>query len=66
MGLLGGSDFREFYPRLLHVLAENQHTDGSWDPESFASDTGYGEVYSTALAVLALSPPYQKLDTYKR
>jgi hypothetical protein len=66
MGLLGGSNFREFYPRLLHVLAENQHTDGSWDPESFTTDTGYGEVYSTALAVLALSPPYQKLDTYKR
>jgi len=66
MGLLGGSSFREFYPRLLHVLAEHQHTDGSWDPESFSSDTGYGEVFSTALAVLALSPPYQKLDTYKR
>jgi hypothetical protein len=66
MGLLGGSSFREFYPRLLRVLAEHQHTDGSWDPESFSSDTGYGEVYSTALAVLALSPPYQKLDTYKR
>jgi hypothetical protein len=66
MGLLGGSSFREFYPRLLHVLAEHQHTDGSWDPESFSSDTGFGEVYSTALAVLALSPPYQKLDTYKR
>jgi hypothetical protein len=66
MGLLGGSNFREFYPRLLHVLAENQHTDGSWDPESFSADTAYGEVYSTALAVLALSPPYQKLDTYKR
>jgi hypothetical protein len=66
MGLLGGSSFREFYPRLLHVLAEHQHTDGSWDPESFPTDTGYGEVFSTALAVLALSPPYQKLDTYKR
>ncbi len=66
MGLLGGSSFREFYPRLLHVLAEHQHTDGSWDPESFSSDTGFGEVYTTALAVLALSPPYQKLDTYKR
>jgi hypothetical protein len=66
MGLIGGSSFREFYPRLLHVLVEHQHTDGSWDPESFATDAGYGEVYSTALAVLALSPPYQKLDTYKR
>jgi hypothetical protein len=66
MGLLGGSDFREFYPRLLHVLAEHQHSDGSWDAESFETDTAFGEVYTTALSVLALSPPYQKLDTYKR
>ncbi len=66
MGLLGGSYFREFYPNLLHVLAENQHSDGSWDPESFSSDTVFGEVYSTALAVLALSPPYERLQTYLR
>jgi hypothetical protein len=66
MGLLGGPVFRDFYPGLLRVLSENQHSDGSWDPEQFHGETEYGEVYSTALAVLALSPPYQMLETYKR
>ncbi|HUE17128.1 MAG TPA: hypothetical protein VMR25_23320 [Planctomycetaceae bacterium] len=66
MGLLGGAVFRDFYPGLLRVLSENQHTDGSWDPEQFHDESSYGEVYSTALAVLALSPPYQMLETYKR
>jgi hypothetical protein len=50
----------------LRVLSENQHTDGSWDPEKFHGEAEYGEVYTTALAVLALSPPYQMLETYKR
>jgi hypothetical protein len=66
MGLLGGQEFRDFYPGLLHVLALNQHTDGSWEAESFAGDSEYGEVYSTALAILALSPPYEMLRTYQR
>jgi hypothetical protein len=66
MGLIGGPVFRDFYPGLLRVLSENQHSDGSWDAEQFHEESTYGEVYTTALAVLALSPPYQMLETYKR
>jgi Prenyltransferase and squalene oxidase repeat len=66
MGLLGGPVFKDFYPGLLRVLSEHQHADGSWDAEQFHEEKSYGEIYSTALAVLALSPPYQKLETYKR
>jgi hypothetical protein len=66
MGVLGGEYFYAFYPRLLRVLSENQHPDGSWDPEAVRSDTIFGEVYTTALAVLALSPPYENLKTYER
>lgn len=66
MGLIGGPSFRDFYPGLLRVFAEHQHSDGSWDAEQFHDESSYGEVYTTALAVLALSPPYQKLETYKR
>lgn len=66
MGLIGGSTFRDFYPGLLRVLSQHQHSDGSWDAEQFHDEASYGEVYTTALAVLALSPPYQKLETYKR
>ena len=66
MSLLGGPVFRDFYPNLLRILSEHQHTDGSWEAEQFHEEAGYGEVYTTALAVLALSPPYQMLETYKR
>ncbi len=66
MGLIGGPSFKDFYPGLLRVLSQHQHSDGSWDPEQYRDENTYGEVYTTALAILALSPPYQKLETYKR
>lgn len=66
MSVVGGTAFREFYPNLLRIFTENQHADGAWDAEQFRGESEYGEVYTTALAVLALSPPYQKLETYKR
>jgi hypothetical protein len=66
MGLIGGATFQDFYPGLLRVLSQHQHSDGSWDAEQYRDESSFGEVYTTALAVLALSPPYQKLETYKR
>lgn len=66
MGVLGGQEFRDFYPPLLHLLSINQHTDGSWEAESFPGDKELGQVYSTALSILALSPPYEMLGTYQR
>lgn len=66
---LGGDDWHQFFPRLLKVLAEAQHRDGSWDPEmanGYKGDAKYGRVYTTALAVLALSTPYQLLPIYQR
>jgi hypothetical protein len=66
---LGGDDWHRFFPRLLNVLAEAQHADGSWDPEmanGYKGDAKYGNVYTTALAVLALSTPYQLLPIYQR
>jgi len=66
---LGGEDWRRFFPRLLRVLADAQHTDGSWDPETangYKGDAKYGTVYTSALAVLALATPYQLLPIYQR
>src|SRR5580704_94470 len=66
---LGGDDWHRFFPRLLKVLAAAQHPDGSWDPEQaggYKGDSKYGNVYTTALAVLALSTPYQLLPIYQR
>lgn len=66
MCLLGGYYFEEFYPKLLLTLSHHQHEDGSWDPEGQRGDDIYGNVYTTALVVLALSPPYRKLDSHRR
>jgi len=65
MCLLGGYYFEEFYPKLLTTLSHHQHEDGSWDPEGQRGDEIYGNAYTTALVVLALSPPYQKLDSHR-
>ena len=56
----------EFYPKLLLVLSHHQHEDGSWDAEAAMGDAVYGNAYTTALAVLALSTPYQSLDSHRR
>ena len=63
---LGGDFWRKFFPRLLAVLADAQHADGSWDTESLDAEANFGNVYTTALCVLALTPPYQILPIYQR
>jgi hypothetical protein len=65
---LGGEDWRRFFPRLLRVLTDAQHANGAWDPESSNSrgDVKYGTVYTSALSVLTLAPPYQLLPIYQR
>ena len=65
MALVGGKDFQEFYPKLLLNFSHHQHEDGSWEPEA-VSDGEYGNAYTTALAVLALCPPYEKLVSHVR
>ena len=63
---LGGEYWRRFFPSLLAVLAEAQNADGSWAKESVGEDGEFGNAYTTSLAVLALSPPYQILPIYQR
>jgi hypothetical protein len=62
---LGGDYWTEFYQVLLDTLAENQRPDGSWEREAVEVSV-LGFVYPTALAVLALAPPYQLLPIYQR
>lgn len=61
---LGGKFWAEFFPELMEALVRNQRPDGSWDRE--ARDSYYGNTYTSALAVLALTPPYQILPIYQR
>lgn len=65
MFLLGGEYWAGFYPRLLRTLAEHQRHDGSWQAEA-SKDNQYGNVYTSALSILALTPPYQLLPIYQR
>jgi len=62
---LGGRYWAEFYPVMAKTLLNHQRRDGSWDPE-LRTDNVFGNVYSSAMAVLALSPPYQLLPIFQR
>ncbi|MGD9858137.1 MAG: prenyltransferase/squalene oxidase repeat-containing protein [Planctomycetaceae bacterium] len=61
---LGGRYWATYYPEMMDTFLENQRADGSWDPES-VKDEPYGRTYTTALAILALTPPYQILPIYQ-
>ena len=63
---LGGDYWATFYPPLMRTLTKHQRGDGSWDRESLALTGRYGNAYSSALAILALTPPYQILPIYQR
>ncbi|MBN2582819.1 MAG: terpene cyclase/mutase family protein [Planctomycetes bacterium] len=62
---LGGDHWRLFYPRMTRTLLANQQKDGSWEEENGA-DNYFGNSYTTALAVMALSVPYQVLPIFQR
>jgi len=75
MAQLGGHYWEEFFPSLVDAMLSGQKANGSWPPEvdrHGAGGTGedseaiFGNVYSSALAVLSLTPPYQLLPVYQR
>jgi len=66
MFMLGGDYWRKFYPNLATTLLANQAPQGNWQPESANNDGVYGSCYTTALAILSLTPPYQMLPIYQR
>lgn len=61
---LGGKYWKQFFPPLVNALLKNQKSDGSWPPEQ--RDQQFGNCYSTALSVLALSVPDQILPIFQR
>jgi hypothetical protein len=66
MAQLGGRYWEQFFPPLVEVLLSNQASDGSWPAEPNNGDLIFGNEYTTALAVLSLTPPYQLLPVYQR
>jgi hypothetical protein len=63
---LGGRYWEEMFPKLVEALLGAQSPDGSWPPEPQGGIRRFGNVYTTAMAVLALTPPYQLLPLYQR
>jgi hypothetical protein len=70
---LGGRYWEQFFPSLVDALLSGQSPDGSWPPEvrrmtviGAGSEAMFGRVYTSALAVLSLTPPYQLLPIYQR
>jgi len=71
---LGGRYWEQFFPSLVDALLNGQLSDGSWPPEvrsgmnvaGAGSEAMFGRVYTSALAVLSLTPPYQLLPIYQR
>jgi hypothetical protein len=62
---LGGHYWKSFFPPLVRTLVANQTSNGSWMPET-GEDAMFGGAYTTALGVLALTPPFQLLPIYQR
>ncbi|MDB6172688.1 MAG: hypothetical protein JWL59_1999 [Chthoniobacteraceae bacterium] len=66
MSQLGGSYWKQFFPSLVNVLLRCQQSSGEWPVEPTGGDRVYGNTYTTALAVLSLTPPLQLLPVYQR
>ncbi len=62
---VGGAPWNKVYPQIAHNLLEVQTKSGAW-PGGPQSERTYGESYSTSLAILALTPPYQLLPIFQR
>jgi hypothetical protein len=62
---MGGEYWKEFYPQLVKSVLKAQRADGSWMMQQ-GMDVQYGQSYTTALTILALTPPYQMLPIFQR
>jgi squalene cyclase len=59
--IAGGEPWREYFREMRELLLSMQRKDGSWPCE-----TGPGEAFSTAVATLILSIPFQYLPIFQR
>jgi hypothetical protein len=63
---LGGRYWAQIYPPMVEMFFRAQAGDGSFPPEAQYSDAAFGSAYTTAMAVLAMTPAYQLLPVYQR
>ncbi len=62
---LGGKYWQGIYPHIRRQLVRHQHAAGFWQPTDAIERQG-GDVYATAMALLALCVPYHYLPLYQR
>lgn len=62
---LGDEHWEKFAEHLYTTLLKMQRKDGSW-PEGRGNEARAGSCYSTAMAILALTPAYRQLPIYQR
>jgi hypothetical protein len=65
MAQVGGATWNRVFPQIVERLLTEQTPNGSWPPGR-GNEVSFGSCYSTSLAVLALTPPYQLLPIYQR
>ena len=63
---LGGSYWEKIFPPIVDIFLAIQGPDGAFPAETMESDTPFGSTYTTAMAVLSLTPAYQLLPVYQR
>ena len=63
---LGGRYWEGIFPPLAAAVLSAQSPDGSWPVEVGHLDVMFGNTYTSALAVLTLTPVFQLLPVYQR
>ena len=65
MAQVGGETWNAIYPQIARNMLQEQTDEGAW-PVGSGRERDFGSAYSTSLAILALTPPYQLLPIYQR
>jgi hypothetical protein len=63
---LGGHYWEKIFPPMVKAFLNVQEANGAFPPEPKQDDAAFGRTYTTAMAVLALTPAYQLLPVYQR
>jgi hypothetical protein len=65
MAQVGGATWNRVFPQIVEQLLKQQTASGNW-PNGNGNEFPFGATYSTSLAILSLTPPYQLLPIYQR
>jgi hypothetical protein len=63
---LGGRYWEKIFPPMAELFLKIQTANGAFPPEPQQKDAMFGSAYTTAMAVLSLTPAYQLLPVYQR